>query len=231
MLPSTVVLCQGDDDHGKVTVTVPKMAQCLHQRWHHAQLFPQGVTVFRTIPIPAKMLNHLDILGLRKGSKVVWLTLLMDRRLNGRSCRRKGVKKTSIQPPATQPHLEPNYHRLPRDLDTMAFVGNLMVVLSLDGGLILPMTGHIYEALLELEEESSSTYNNDDEYDGMCCDDSDYLDVCTMEQSLSSLNDVADDDLCDHSLRRLTLNEDGDTLTNIQCIQNGFRSAPIRPVF
>ncbi len=113
-----------------ITLALPSTAQKLTSTWTHDIYFPQGVCLHKMIHLPTPLKKQL--LGRAHENQTLSLSLLCDTR------HFSGIEHH-------------NFHEIPKVLDTQLFFGNLLVILTIDGGRILPLTPAQYQELLQMD--------------------------------------------------------------------------------
>lgn len=116
-MPTTVILLP----NGQFSlVAVPGSAPHLTSVWKQVEFFPCGVFLH-------KMMHIVDVETIGKIISgpilpdMLTVSLLLDERLKSNGH-----------------HLSPNFHELPKQLDTCLFYGALMIILTIDGSTIIP---------------------------------------------------------------------------------------------
>jgi hypothetical protein len=139
-MPTTIVLLSNGtfDD-----VVVPETAQETCTMWRHKRLFPHGVYLHKMTHLTHEMSQRLlRLFNVRPNDPVTLsLSLLMDQRC------RQGQK------------LQPNYHELPRFLETQLLFGHLMCLLTVDGCRVINMNEAVLKQILNLEVLTVNTPN------------------------------------------------------------------------
>jgi len=129
MTPASIVLLP----HGEtVTTFLPSTAQEVCSEWRHDFYFPEGVVLHKMMHLNTDLVARLEVSQHLSPSRVetVSVSLLLDRR-------------------SKHAQLEPNYHEIPRFLDTQLFYGNVLVILTIDGCTVIPLCRAQYDLILQ----------------------------------------------------------------------------------
>lgn len=137
-MPNTIVLLpNGSFDN----VLVPGTAQEICSLWRHNSFFPQGVYLHKMAHLPREVTWRLQEMYNSKPENITLsVSLLMDKR------NQQGFS------------LQPNYHEIPRLLETQLLFGNLMCILTIDGCRVVNMTERMLKHILNLEVTNVSSF-------------------------------------------------------------------------
>lgn len=154
-MPRSLVLLTAGEN---TLVNLPSTAQECCSRWHHDLLFPVGVTLHRMMHLPRELARDIGILShlSRNYVETVSLSLLIDKRL-------ENINTVSSFMAAGGDCIPPNFHEIPKLLDTQLFYGNLLVILTIDGTTILPFDMDQYRKILKNQypiNPSSSSFHH-----------------------------------------------------------------------
>lgn len=123
-----VLQCQGDF----YNIHLPSTAQSLTSHWTHDS-FPNGVKLHKMIHIQDPLKTQM----IGNSRKTLSLSLLCDARFsdstlsdNGRHC---------------------NYHEIPQAMDSQLFFGDILMILTLDGSTIIPLSHEEYRYIVDTE--------------------------------------------------------------------------------
>lgn len=208
---SIVLLTAGET----ATTLLPDTAQEISTTWRHETLFPEGVILHRMMHLSREMTDEIGVTPYLSRDRVetVSLSLLMDGRLRNGNPTGGGT-------------LFPNFHEIPRILDTQLFYGNLLMILTIDGSTILPLTRYQYDCILNHHVNHSM----DNAVFGTTPGTS-----SSEPMSISSGDDYDDIESMDISLE--SFSPDGFTTPspaeylNITLNPQRMRNRPVRPVF
>lgn len=127
------------ETRGVITpIVLTPTAQQLASTWTHPFYFPQGVYLHKMVHLSSTLKKHL--LG-RSASTYENQTLSLSLLCDSKHLLNFGGGGLS----------ECNYNEIPRVLDTQLFFGNLLVILTIDGSKILPLTPAQYQELLQVD--------------------------------------------------------------------------------
>lgn len=137
-MPNTIVLLSnGTFDN----VLVPGTAQEICSLWRHESLFPNGVYLHKMTHLSKDLTWRLqEMLGSKPENIILSISLLLDRR----------NKNGGFM-------LQPNYHEIPRMLETQLLFGNLMCIMTIDGCRVVNMTERMLKHILNLEVTNITT--------------------------------------------------------------------------
>lgn len=187
-MPKSLVLLTAGDN---TTVNLPNTAQECCTTWRHDRLFPAGVTLHRMMHLPREMARDIGIMAHLSSDHIetISLSLLIDKRI-------QNITTVSSFIAGGTDCIPPNFHEIPKLLDTQLFYGNLLVILTIDGTTILPFDINQYHQILKNQypTNQSSFNNTNNNYSFFSITPTSEQATTSDPMSISSGGDCGDDD-------------------------------------